>query len=159
MNTDKLYNLASLKIILEKERKKDKSIAVANGCFDLIHVGHIRFLKEAKKRADILVVALNSDRSIKKLKGNNRAILKEADRVKIIAAFAFVDYLVLFEETTANTVLLNLKPHFHCKGSDYASPSLVPEYNTVKSYGGKTLLVGGEKIHSTSNIINKIKSL
>lgn len=159
MNTKKKYPPEDLKNILEHKKQQGKTIALANGCFDLIHIGHVRFLKAAKACADYLVVAVNSDHSIKQLKGNHRAILPEADRIKILESFECVDYLVVFEEPTVDDLLLQLKPHFHCKGTDYQTPEGVPEYHTVASYGGMTLLVGGEKIRSTSEIIEKIKAL
>lgn len=153
---DKFYTLEQLEPLLAGERKKKKTVALANGGFDLIHIGHIRYLKGAKETADILVVALNSDSSLKKLKGEKRAVLDEASRVRIIASFECVDYVTVFEETTVDNVLLTLKPDFHCKGSDYTVDT-VPERETVKSYGGKIAIVGGDKIRNTSDIIEGIK--
>jgi len=152
MSLTKFYPLESLKKQLEIERHQGKTIALANGGFDLIHIGHIRYLKGAKATADILVVALNSDSSLKKLKGDDRAILDEKSRIRIMTAIQYVDYVTLFSESTVDNVLLTLKPDIHCKGSDY-TPETVPERNTVKSYGGTIAIVGGEKIRSTSNII------
>lgn len=128
---------------------------LANGCFDLIHVGHIRYLKESKKRGDILVVALNSDSSIRQLKGGGRPILEEEDRVEIISSFYFVDYVTIFNEKTVEKILLALKPDFQAKGSDYTQES-VPERETVASYGGKIVITGGAKVRSTSQLIRKI---
>lgn len=152
----KFYTLEKLEPVLAEERKKTKTVALANGGFDLIHIGHIRYLKGAKETADILVVALNSDSSLKKLKGEKRAILDETARVRIIASFECVDYVTTFDETTVDNVLLTLKPDFHCKGSDYTVDT-VPERETVKSYGGKIAIVGGEKIRNTSDIIEGIR--
>lgn len=155
MKSIKFFPLDELKLQIEKEKLKNKTIALANGGFDLIHIGHVRYLKGAKQTADILVVALNSDESLKRLKGNLRAVLDEATRVRIISAFQCVDYVTVFNESTVDRVLLTLKPNFHCKGSDYTVDT-VPERETVKSYGGKIAIVGGDKIRSTSLIINHI---
>ena len=155
MSLTKFYTLDKLGPVLTEERKKAKTVALANGGFDLIHIGHIRYLKGAKETADILVVALNSDRSLKKLKGEKRAILDEKARVRIIASFECVDYVTTFDETTVDKVLLTLKPDVHCKGSDYTVDT-VPERETVKSYGGKIAIVGGDKIRNTSDIIKNI---
>ena len=156
MSLTKFYTLDKLGPVLTEERKKAKTVALANGGFDLIHIGHIRYLKGAKETADILVVALNSDRSLKKLKGEKRAILDEKARVRIIASFECVDYVTTFDETTVDKVLLTLKPDVHCKGSDYTVDT-VPERETVKSYGGKIAIVGGDKIRNTSTIIKNIR--
>lgn len=156
MSLNKFHPLEQLETVLSRERKKGKTIALANGGFDLIHIGHIRYLKGAKQTADILVVALNSDVSLKKLKGDKRAVLGEKERVRIIAAVECVDYVTLFNELTVDRVLLTLKPDFHCKGSDYTVDT-VPERETVKSYGGKIAIVGGDKIRNTSDIIKSIR--
>ncbi|MCP5108389.1 MAG: adenylyltransferase/cytidyltransferase family protein [bacterium] len=157
MSLTKFYELNDLKSILALEREKNKTAALANGGFDLVHIGHIRYLQGAKETADILVVALNSDKSLKKLKGDKRAILDQNARVRIIASFECVDYVTIFHETTVDNVLLTLKPDVHCKGSDYTVDT-VPERETVKSYGGKVAIVGGDKIRSTSHIIEDIRN-
>jgi rfaE bifunctional protein nucleotidyltransferase chain/domain len=154
----KYYPLKSLKIIIAEERKANKTIALANGGFDLIHIGHVRYLQAAKKTADILVVALNSDRSLQALKGRDRPIIDEKGRIQIISSFACVDYVTLFDQTRVDQVLLALKPDVHCKGSDYTEAS-VPERLTVLGYGGKIAIVGGAKVESTSDIIKRIKKL
>jgi rfaE bifunctional protein nucleotidyltransferase chain/domain len=154
----KFYPLDVLKIIIEKKKENSQTIALANGGFDLIHIGHIRYLREAKKTADILVVALNSDKSLKSLKGKRRAIINEKGRVKIISSLECVDYVTIFDERSVDQVLLTLKPDFHCKGSDYRVDT-VPEKDTVHSYGGKIAIVGGNKVRSTSEIINQIKGM
>jgi len=158
MNSKKYYPLDELKLELDKHRKTGKTIALANGGFDLVHIGHSRYLAEAAKTADILVVALNSDTSLKRLKGDHRAIIDQEGRIRIISAFQCVDYVTTFDEGTVDRVLLTLKPDFHCKGSDY-TPETVPERETVKSYGGKIAIVGGEKVRSTSEIIKAIKEI
>jgi len=128
---------------------------LANGCFDLIHVGHIRYLKESKKRGDILVVALNSDSSVRKLKGKGRPVLSENQRGEIISSLSFVDYITFFSEQKVERVLMTLKPNVHAKGSDY-SVDTVPERDTVKEYGGEIAITGGPKIKSTSEVIEEI---
>lgn len=134
------------------------TIALANGGFDLLHVGHIRYLEASKKMADILVVALNSDHSLQSLKGSNRPIIDEKGRIKMIAAFSCVDYVTLFDQNRVDQVLLTLKPDFHCKGSDYTEET-VPERETVRSYHGRIAIVGGAKVRSTSEIIHQISQL
>lgn len=117
----KFFPLEKLEAVLAEERKKNKTIALADGRFDLIHIGHIRYLKGAKETADILVVALHSDSSLKKLRGDKRPILDEKSRIRIITSLECVDYVTLFDEQTVDRVLLTLKPDVHCKGSDYTS--------------------------------------
>jgi len=141
---------------LKKKKRKGKKIVLANGCFDLIHVGHIRYLKEAKNKGDILVVALNSDNSVRKLKGHGRPLLTERERVEIISSFYFVDFVTIFEETDVSKVIKTLKPDIHAKGSDY-TPETVPEREFVKNYGGEIEITGGPKVKSTSEIIKEIK--
>ena len=128
---------------------------LANGCFDLIHVGHIRYLEEASAQGDILVVALNSDASVRRLKGAGRPILPEKERAEILAAFSCVDHLTIFPEDTVEQVLLALKPDIHAKGSDYTHDS-VPEKDTVRGYGGRIAITGGPKVKNTSEIIQQI---
>ncbi len=156
MSLNKFLNIDELKAALAVERANNKTIAFANGGFDLIHIGHVRYLKGAGDVADILVLALNSDSSLKKIKGDKRAILDEKSRVRILASFECIDYITLFDETTVDNLLLTLLPDFHCKGSDYTVDT-VPERETVKSYGGKIAIVGGDKIRNTSDIIENIK--
>lgn len=151
----KTYSLPELSQIIQNLKKAGKRVVLANGCFDLIHVGHIRYLKESKQRGDILVVALNSDSSVRKLKGKGRPILLEDQRAEIISSFSFVDYITFFNETKVDRVLTTLKPHVHAKGSDY-SVETVPERDTVKQYGGEIAITGGPKIKSTSEVIAEI---
>jgi rfaE bifunctional protein nucleotidyltransferase chain/domain len=158
MSLNKFFPLPELAQKIAGERNNNRKIALANGGFDLIHIGHIRYLQAAQKTADILVVALNSDYSLKKLKGSHRAIIDEQGRVKIIAALACVDYVTLFDDPTVDGVLSTLKPDFHCKGADY-TPDTVPERETVRAYGGRVAIVGGDKIRSTSEIIARIRKI
>jgi len=151
----KIHPLPKLTKIIEKHKQGGDRIVLANGCFDLIHAGHVRYLKESKKKGDILVVALNSDSSVRKLKGRGRPILLEKERAEIIASFSFVDYVTFFDEAKVERVLLDLKPHVHAKGSDYTEET-VPERDTVKKYGGEIAITGGPKIKSTSEVIKEI---
>jgi rfaE bifunctional protein nucleotidyltransferase chain/domain len=151
----KIQSLPQLAKIIEKHKQGGERIVLANGCFDLIHTGHVRYLKESKDRGDILVVALNSDSSVRQLKGRGRPILLEKERAEIIASFSFVDYVTIFDEKKVDDVLLKLKPHVHAKGSDYTADT-VPERETVKKYGGEIAITGGPKIKSTSEVIQEI---
>jgi rfaE bifunctional protein nucleotidyltransferase chain/domain len=151
----KRHTLSHLKEIIDREKKKGKRIVLANGCFDLIHVGHIRYLKEAKAQGDVLVVALNSDTSVHTLKGEGRPILNEEERVEIISSFYFIDYITIFEALNVENILLTLKPHVHAKGSDYTKET-VPERETVLSYGGEIAITGGPKVKNTSALSRKI---
>jgi rfaE bifunctional protein nucleotidyltransferase chain/domain len=153
----KLYTLYQLVKIIQEHKKRGQKVVLANGCFDLIHVGHIRYLKESKKKGDILVLALNSDSSIQKLKGKGRPILNQEERAVIASSFYFVDYITFFDEPNVEKVLLALKPDIHAKGSDYTEET-VPEKETVKGYGGTIAITGGPKIKSTSQIIKQIAS-
>ena len=153
----KLYSLSQLKKIIQEHKKRGRKVVLANGCFDLIHLGHIRYLKESKKKGDILVVALNSDSSVRVLKGKGRPILNQKERAEIISSFSFIDYITFFKENNVEKVLLALKPDIQAKGSDY-SEETVPEKETVKGYGGSITITGGPKIRSTSQLIKEIAS-
>src|SRR3954449_2948413 len=138
-----------------RERARGKSIAFANGCFDLLHVGHVRYLQGAAAEADRLIVAVNTDASVRGLKGANRPILAETDRAELVAALRGVDYVVLFGDPTVERLLLLLRPDVHCKGTDYTVDT-VPERAVVQSYGGRTAIVGDPKHHGTRELIAKI---
>jgi len=152
----KLYSLDQLSDIIKGLKRAGKTIVLANGCFDLIHVGHVRYLREAKELGDILVLALNSDSSVHRLKGKDRPFINENERAVILSAFSFVDYLTIFAEDNVEKVLLSLRPDIHAKGSDYTVET-VPERETVLSYGGKIAITGGAKVRSTSEIMKKNK--
>jgi D-glycero-beta-D-manno-heptose 1-phosphate adenylyltransferase len=139
------------------ERRDGRTIAFANGCFDLLHVGHIRYLESAAREANVLVVALNDDESVRQLKGEGRPILAAADRAELVAALSCVDYVVIFPELTVGPLLEALRPDVHCKGTDYTVDS-VPERETVKAYGGRTAIVGDPKDHSTRDLLSRIGS-
>jgi rfaE bifunctional protein nucleotidyltransferase chain/domain len=154
----KFFRLPQLAAKIAREKKLGKTIVLANGGFDLIHIGHIRYLQQAKAKGDVLVVALNSDSSLKRLKGPGRALIDEKGRILIISSLACVDYVTLFSQKTVENVLLAITPHFHCKGSDYTIDS-IPERAIVRGYGGELAIVGGDKVRSTSLVIEKIKAL
>jgi rfaE bifunctional protein nucleotidyltransferase chain/domain len=130
--------------------------AFANGGFDLLHVGHVRYLEAARREADRLIVAVNDDRSIQGLKGPSRPVLPEADRAELVAALRAVDYVVIFPEPTVTPLLELLKPDVHCKGTDYTVET-VPERDTVRAYGGRIAIVGDPKDHSTTDLLTRLK--
>lgn len=152
---NKLQTLARLQKILREERKNGRKVVLANGCFDLVHVGHVRYLQGAKEQGDILVLALNSDQSIRKLKGPGRPILSQEERVEVLASFACVDYIILFDETNVEKLLEALRPDVHVKGSDY-SRETVPEKETARRVGAEVAIAGGPKVRNTRDIIQTI---
>jgi len=151
----KLLSLGELSAKLTELRKGGNKIVLANGCFDLIHVGHIRYLREAKQKGDVLVVAINSDSSVRQNKGEVRPILNQMERAEIVSAFEFVDFVIIFNESTVASLLRSLKPDIHCKGTDY-TPHTVPEREVVKQYGGEICIVGDPKNHSSRDFIKNI---
>lgn len=137
------------------DRAAGRTVAFANGCFDLLHVGHVRYLQGAAAEADRLVVAVNDDRSVAGLKGPGRPILSANDRAELVAALRGVDYVVLFGDPTVERLLLALRPDVHCKGTDYTVDT-VPERAVVRSYGGRTAIVGDPKAHATRELIARV---
>jgi len=140
-------------------KARGKTVAFANGHFDLLHVGHLRYLQAARAEADALVVALNDDDSVARLKGPGRPVVPAAERAELLAALAPVDFVVIFQGDSPAPLLARLQPDVHCKGTDYGTPERVPEYETVRAYGGRTALVGDPKDHATSDLIAKVKRL
>jgi D-glycero-beta-D-manno-heptose 1-phosphate adenylyltransferase len=140
---------------VDAERAAGRTIALANGAFDLLHVGHVRYLQAAAAEADCLVVAVNDDASVRALKGDGRPIMKDADRAELVAALRCVNYVVLFPETTVGPLLEAIRPDVHCKGTDYTVES-VPERAIVQGYGGRTAIVGDPKDHSTRDLLARI---
>jgi rfaE bifunctional protein nucleotidyltransferase chain/domain len=138
-----------------RERAAGRSIAFANGCFDLLHVGHVRYLQGAAAEADRLIVAVNGDASVEALKGRGRPILKAADRAELVAALRGVDYVVVFDDSNVERLLTRLEPDVHCKGTDYTVES-VPERAVVQAYGGRTAIVGDPKNHATRELLARI---
>ena len=141
--------------IVERERASGRRIAFANGCFDVLHVGHVRYLQGAAAEADRLIVAVNGDRSVAELKGPGRPILTAADRAELVAALRGVDYVVVFADRTVERLLNAIRPDVHCKGTDYTVDS-VPERAVVAAYGGRTAIVGDPKSHSTRELISRL---
>ena len=139
-----------------QDRAAGRTIAFANGCFDLLHVGHVRYLQAAAAEGDRLVVAINDDRSVSGLKGSGRPVLPETDRAELVAALRGVDYVVIFAEPTVTPLLLALQPDVHCKGTDYTVDT-VPERETVRGYGGRVAIVGDPKDHSTRDLLARIR--
>jgi len=148
---------ADLADAIARDRSAGRSIAFANGCFDLLHVGHIRYLRGAAAEGDRLVVAINDDESVRTLKGAGRPILPAADRAELVDALRFVDYVVVFPDVNVDRLLTRLKPDVHCKGTDYQVET-VPERATVLAYGGRTAIVGDEKDHSTRDLLARVKN-
>lgn len=138
-----------------RERVAGRTIAFANGCFDLLHVGHVRYLQGAAAEADRLIVAVNDDRSVASLKGPGRPILGAAERAELVAALRGVDYVVVFSDPNVDRLLIRFKPDVHCKGTDYTLDS-VPERDVVKAYGGRTVIVGDPKRHATRELLARI---
>ncbi len=147
-----------LKQIIDQHRVSGKTIVFGNGCFDLLHVGHIRYLAGAKALGDVLVIGLNDDISLVGLGKRRAAVTPLEERVEIIAAVRYVDYVTTFSEPTVENLLRLLKPDFHAKGTDY-TPETVPERGIVKSYGGQVAIVGDPKDHSTRDIIARVKRI
>jgi rfaE bifunctional protein nucleotidyltransferase chain/domain len=137
-------------------RRRGRSIALANGCFDVLHVGHVRYLEGARAEADLLVVAVNGDASVRHLKGEGRPVLPAEDRALLVGAQRAVDHVVVFEEDDVSRLLLTLRPDVHCKGTDYTADS-VPEREVVLSYGGRVAIVGDPKRHDTRAILARIR--
>jgi rfaE bifunctional protein nucleotidyltransferase chain/domain len=141
---------------LAKERAAGKTIAFANGCFDVLHVGHLRYLQDAAKQADVLVVGINGDESVRELKGAGRPAMSEAERAELISAIRDVSYVTIFHDRSPGRLIGDLKPDVHCKGTDY-TPDSVPEAEIVRAYGGRVAIVGDAKDHSTSEMLRRMK--
>ncbi|MFN2340886.1 MAG: D-glycero-beta-D-manno-heptose 1-phosphate adenylyltransferase [Halanaerobium sp.] len=154
--TAKIMELEALKDEIEAKKEAGELIVFTNGCFDILHVGHIRYLKKAASLADKLVLAVNSDSSVRELKGKTRPFVPETERLEMLAALEMIDYLILFSEIDAKNLLKEIKPQVYVKGGDYRIEDL-PEAETVYSYGGKIVLVTEIKGKSTTNIIKKIR--
>lgn len=137
------------------ESLSGKKVVLANGCFDILHVGHLRYLKGARSLGDVLVVAINSDQSVRAIKDPGRPILDERERVALVSALECVDYVVLFDEPDVTRVLKTLRPAVHAKGTDYTEET-VPERDVVRAHGGDVRITGDAKDHSTREIIQRI---
>lgn len=139
-------------------RETGARIVLANGCFDVLHVGHIRYLEGAKELGDVLIVGINSDQQVAAQKGPGRPVLPATERAEIVSALESVSYVTIFDEPTVEQLLLALKPDVHAKGTDYTTDT-VPERDVVRSYGGQVAIVGDPKDHSTSEIISRLGGL
>lgn len=151
----KITTVDGLKDICAQARRAGKTIAFANGCFDLLHVGHVRYLQGARAEGDVLIVGVNADDSVKRLKGEGRPLQNEQDRALLVAALHAVDWVVVFPEDTVENLLLAIKPDVHCKGTDYTEDT-VPERHVVKGYGGRVAIVGDPKDHNTSTLLARL---
>ena len=150
-----ILNREELVTRVRADRENGSRIVLANGCFDVVHVGHVRYLAGAREHGDVLVVGVNSDDQVARLKAPGRPVLPAVERAELVAALESVTYVTVFDEPTVEELLLALKPDVHAKGTDYTEDS-VPERNVVRSYGGKVAIVGDPKDHSTSAILARL---
>ena len=152
----KLGTLEQVRERVSAARREGRKIALANGCFDVLHVGHVRYLEGARAEANVLVVGVNGDASTRRLKGEGRPVMPAEDRALVVAALRAVDHVVVFEEDDVGRLLVALRPDVHCKGTDY-TPETVPEREVVHSYGGRVAIVGDPKRHDTSALVARIR--
>ncbi len=145
-----------LRRVASDERDHGKSIAFANGVFDVLHVGHIRYLQEASKEADVLIVGVNGDDSVRSIKGEGRPVTNERERAEIVSAIRGVAYVTIFHDSSPARLIAVLRPDVHCKGTDYTIDT-VPEREVVLAYGGRIAIVGDPKEHSTTEILRKLR--
>ena len=155
MTTSKIFSVEAVREAAREQRRLGKRIVFANGAFDLLHAGHVRYLQGARQKGEWLVVAVNSDASVGRSKGPGRPVVPEAERAEIVAALECVDAVVLFEEDSPVRLLQEIRPDVHAKGTDYTAET-VPERDVVASYGGQTVIVGDPKEHATTNLIERI---
>jgi len=152
----KIVSLAKLQTLRAEWRAQGQTLVLTNGCFDLLHVGHVQFLEAARRLGDVLVVGLNSDRSARRLKGPRHPLLPQADRAAVLAALRAVDYVVVFEQTTAEALVRLLQPEVYVKGGDYAQGKELPEADDVAQYGGRVVILPLVAGRSTSELIQTI---
>ena len=164
MTTNPAEKIEAISLIMDRDRlvaritaakAKGARIVLANGCFDVLHAGHVRYLQGARALGDLLVVGVNSDAEVARLKGDGRPILSERDRAELVASLEAVDLVTIFDEPTVTELLLAIKPDVHAKGTDYTEET-VPERDVVRSYGGSVRIVGDPKNHSTSEMLRKV---
>ena len=153
---EKILPLDDLRGRLAEDRRHGRRVVLANGCFDLLHAGHVRFLEGARREGDVLVVAINSDASERQLKGEGRPVLPAEARAQLVAAIGAVDYVVVFEETSVEGLLEKLRPDVHAKGTDYTADT-VPERAVSQRLGIRVAIVGDPKEHSSGNLIERIR--
>jgi rfaE bifunctional protein nucleotidyltransferase chain/domain len=154
---EKIGTLDEVRRRVEEARAAGRTVSFANGCFDVLHVGHVRYLEGARAEADVLVVGVNGDGSVRRLKGEGRPVLPEGDRALLVAALRAVDHVVVFADDDVARLLLALRPDVHCKGTDY-TPDTVPEREVVRSYGGRVAIVGDPKNHDTRVLLQRIRT-
>lgn len=155
MSLAKLKTREQVGRLVDEQRELGRTVVLANGCFDLLHVGHVRYLQGARAEGDLLVLALNGDRSVSALKGPDRPLMPELERAEILCALECVDWVVVFDDLTVDLLLRELRPDVHAKGTDY-TPETVPERETVRAYGGRVAIVGDPKDHSTQDLLRRI---
>ncbi|MGH7319343.1 MAG: adenylyltransferase/cytidyltransferase family protein [Candidatus Rokuibacteriota bacterium] len=148
----KVLTLDETRAVMETARANGRRAVLANGCFDLLHVGHVRYLAAARALGDMLIVGLNSDASVRRLKGSGRPLMPEAERAELVASLAAVDHVVIFDDDTADRLVTVLRPEVHAKGTDYTEAT-VPERATVRAGGGEVAIAGDPKAHSTRDLI------
>jgi D-glycero-beta-D-manno-heptose 1-phosphate adenylyltransferase len=153
---DRILSLEALVEAVAPTRERGGAIVLANGCFDVLHVGHVRYLRGAREHGDVLVVAVNGDEAVRALKGPGRPVMPADERAEIVAAISGVDYVTIFETLTVEPVLRALRPDVHAKGTDY-TPETVPERAIVAEYGGRVAIVGDPKDHSTSALLDRLR--
>lgn len=158
MSNSKIKTVDELAKIVDDAKKNGEIIVSTNGCFDILHVGHLRYLQAAKSFGDILIVAINSDSSVKAIKGDNRPVISESERAELLGGLECVDYVTIFEQTTPIETLLKLKPDIHVKGGDYTMDRII-ERQAVESYGGKVVIAPYVPGRSTSEIIKMISEM
>ena len=146
----------NLSRVIAAARAAGQSVALANGCFDLLHVGHVRYLRAAAEEADVLVVGVNADATVRALKGDGRPMQPEDERAEIVAAIAGVTHVVIFEEPTVEALLREVRPDAHCKGTDY-TPDTLPERDIAREVGARIAIVGDPKDHASSEIIRRLR--
>lgn len=155
---NKILERETLRTKLEELRKEGKKIAFTNGCFDILHVGHVRYLREAKKTADVLVLALNSDSSVRSIKGEKRPLVPQQERAEVLEALEFIDFVTIFPEATPLELIKFLKPDVLIKGGDWPEEKVVGR-EEIKKWGGKVTIIPEVEGKSTTNIVEKIKNL
>jgi len=153
-----LLDRAALANRLDAERAAGRTIVLANGCFDLLHVGHVRYLEAAKREGDVLVVAINTDESVRRNKGEGRPLVPQDERAEVLAALRCVDYVTAFGETTADELIRALRPQVHAKGTEWRADN-VPELATVKAVGARVAICGDVKSHSSSDLAKKARGV
>ena len=157
MSEEKILSLEALRQRVAEHRRRGRRVVLANGCFDLLHVGHVRYLEGAKREGEVLVVGVNDDAGVRALKGEGRPVLAAADRARLVAALEPVDYVTIFDAPTVVPLIEALRPDVHAKGTDY-TPETVPEREAMRGAGGRVAIVGDPKQHSTRDLLAAIRA-